>query len=261
MKRLLRTYGVLVKNELTARMAYRFDFITGIVVSLASEMLLPIIVLLIYSSGATFPGWRYEEVLLIQGVFIMSTALANTLFFRLVALVLEHVREGTFDLFLIKPVPVSLSAIGMSFSFEGIFVFLGGLALFVYALAALPSPSALGWLQFILVFILAAVVLLGFTFILAATAFKWVGNSRLFEIFESMTQFGRYPVSVYPKVFRAVITYVFPVALLGPIPAAILMRPDSLTHLLLAVIFAAVFLSVGYLIWRAMLQSYTSAGG
>jgi ABC-2 type transport system permease protein len=191
----------------------------------------------------------------------MSTAVANTFFFRLIGIVMENVREGTFDLFLLKPAPVSLVAVGMSFSFEGVVVFLGGLGIFIYALAFLPTPGIFSWLQFVLVFILAAAVLMGFTFIMAATSFKWVGNSRLFEIFESVTSFGRYPASIYSKSFQAVITYVLPVALLGPIPAAVLLKPGSFLNTLLAAVFAVIFWGVGYAIWKLMLRSYTSAGG
>lgn len=242
-------------------MAYRFDFFTGVFVSLLGEMLLPIVTLVIYSTGASYPGWSFHEVLLIQSVFIMSTAVANILFFGVVILVMEHIREGTFDLFLIKPAPVTLLVIGMSFSFEHVFVFAGGVLLFGYALTALSPPGLLAWVQFILVFILAIAVLMGFVFLLSATLFKWVGNSRLFEVFEAITQFGRYPASIYTKSFRSLITYVVPVALLGTIPASVLLKPDSLKGLLLAAIFAIVFLGIGFSVWKLMLKSYTSTGG
>jgi ABC-2 type transport system permease protein len=261
MRRLLRTYRVLIKNELASRMAYRFDFFTGILVSMVGEMLLPVITLIIYSTGAAFPGWSFHEVLLIQSVFIMSTALSGMLFFGVVILVMEHIREGTFDLFLIKPAPVTLLTVGMSFSFEHIFVFSGGLALFIYALSALPSPGFLAWVQFVLVFFLAIAVLLGIVFLMAATLFKWVGNSRLFEVFESITQFGRYPASIYSKSFRALITYAVPVALLGTIPASVLLKPDSVSGLLLAGFFAFLFLGIGFSVWKLMLRSYSSTGG
>ncbi|NLA86448.1 MAG: multidrug ABC transporter permease [Clostridiales bacterium] len=261
MRRLFRTYGVLIKNELNSRMAYRFDFFTGLFVSLLGEMLLPVITLVIYSTGAAFPGWSYHEVLLIQSVFIMSTAVANTLFFGVVVLVMEHIREGTFDLYLIKPAPVTLLVIGRAFSFEHVFVFSGGLALFICAVLALPAPGILAWVQFVLVFLLAIAVLMGFVFLMAATLFKWVGNSRLFEVFEAITQFGRYPASIYSKSFRALITYAVPVALLGTIPAAALLKPDSTNGLLLAVVFAFVFLGIGFSVWKLMLKSYSSTGG
>lgn len=261
MMRLLRTYRVLIKNELTSRMAYRFDFFSGVVVSLIGQMLLPVITLIIYSTGASFPGWSYHEVLLIQSIFIMSTSLSNALFFGVVVLVMEHIREGTFDLYLIKPARVTLLAVGRSFSFEGIFVFLGGLALFIYALSALPAPEPAAWVRFVLAFILAIAVLLGITFMIAATLFKWVGNSRLFEVYESIIEFGRYPASIYSKSFRAVITYAVPVALLGTIPASELLKPDSAGGLLLAAVFAFVFLGVGFTVWRLMLKSYSSTGG
>jgi ABC-2 type transport system permease protein len=242
-------------------MAYRFDFFTAIFVSLLGEMLLPLVTLVIYSTGAAFPGWSYHEVLLIQSVFIMSTAFANMLFFGVVVLMMDHIREGTFDLYLIKPAPVTLLIIGRSFSFEHLFVFLGGVALFIYALTALPAPGLFEWLQFVLVFLLSTAVLLGFVFLMAATLFKWVGNSRLFEVFESITQFGRYPASIYSKSFRALITYAVPVALLGTIPASVLLKPDSITGLLLAVVFAFVFLTIGFSVWKLMLKSYSSTGG
>jgi len=178
-----------------------------------------------------------------------------------VILVMNHIREGTFDLFLIKPAPVTLLMVGMSFSFEHLFVFAGGLALFIYALSTLPGPGFLAWVQFILVFLLALAVLLGLVFLMAATLFKWVGNSRLFEVFESITQFGRYPASIYSKSFRALITYAVPVALLGTIPASVLLKPDSVNGLLLAAVFAFVFLGVGFSVWKLMLKSYSSTGG
>jgi ABC-2 type transport system permease protein len=115
--------------------------------------------------------------------------------------------------------------------------------------------------QFILVFLLALAVLLGLVFLMAATLFKWVGNSRLFEVFESITQFGRYPASIYSKSFRALITYAVPVALLGTIPASVLLKPDSVNGLLLAAVFAFVFLGVGFSVWKLMLKSYSSTGG
>ena len=259
MRRVMRAWGVMAKNEITARMSYRFDFVTGIVVSLLGEMLLPVITLVIYSTGAAFPGWSFDEALLIQSIFIMSKAVSSTFFFGMTHIVMEHVREGTFDLFLIKPVPVSLAAVGMSFSVDGICVFAGGLAMFVYSLSKIGGAA--GWPQFILVFIMAVLVLLGFTFIMSATMFRWVGNSRIYEIFESLISFGRYPASIYSKAFSAVITYVIPAALLGTIPAEALLRPGGWGNTALASVFAAVFMGAGYLIWRVMLRSYSSAGG
>jgi ABC-2 type transport system permease protein len=83
----------------------------------------------------------------------------------------------------------------------------------------------------------------------------------LFEVFASITQFGRYPASIYSISFRAVITYAVPVALLGTIPASVLLKPDSAAGLLLAVVFAFVFLGIGFTIWSLMLRSYSSTGG
>ena len=39
--------------------------------------------------------------------------------------------------------------------------------------------------------------MLGAVLIMSATVFKWIGNSRIPEIFQSMQQFAKYPVTVY----------------------------------------------------------------
>ncbi|NLT13550.1 MAG: multidrug ABC transporter permease, partial [Clostridiales bacterium] len=52
-----------------------------------------------------------------------------------------------------------------------------------------------------------------------------------------------------------------PVALLGTIPASVLLKPDSAGGLLLAAVFAFVFLGVGFTVWKLMLKSYSSTGG
>ena len=63
-----------MKTALASRMAYRADFFMSIFIMMIVEMFGPLITLLIYSNGASFPGWQQHEVLLLQGVFLLSRA-------------------------------------------------------------------------------------------------------------------------------------------------------------------------------------------
>lgn len=261
MSRIYRTFRVLVSNELSARMAYRGDFAIGVVVSLVTQMLLPMMTVLIYGAGASYPGWTLYEALLVQAIFIMSNSVAGIFFFGMVGVVLNHIRQGTFDLFMIKPAPAALLAAGMSFSLDSVFELAGGLLLFIVAYANTGGADGSGWIKFTIVFVMSILVLLGFTFLISAVLFKWVGNSRMFEIFMSVARFGQYPASVYPKAFRIVISYVFPVALFGSVPAEVLLKPTGTLDVVLAAVFAVVFLGAGYSVWRLMLRIYTSSGG
>lgn len=99
----VRVIITALKTEISSCMAYRADFFISIFLVFAGELLLPVITLLIYRSGATYPGWTLHQVLLLQGVFLLSKGVVNVLLSGVVYNTLERVRNGTFDLLLIKP--------------------------------------------------------------------------------------------------------------------------------------------------------------
>ena len=80
---LLRLYGTGIRIGVAENLAYRGNFLIRFFVMLLSDLLFPLIALLVYGSGAAFPGWTLEEVLLIQGVFMMAKGSANLFFFGL----------------------------------------------------------------------------------------------------------------------------------------------------------------------------------
>ncbi len=65
-----------MKTALASRMAYRGDFIMSMLIMMVVELFGPLVTLLIYHNGASFPGWQRHEVLLLQGVFLLSRGIA-----------------------------------------------------------------------------------------------------------------------------------------------------------------------------------------
>jgi len=90
--------------------------------------------------------------------------------------------------------------------------------------------------------------------------FKWVGNSRIYEIFDSITAFGNYPRSIFSKAFQNLISYIIPIAIIGFFPASALLG-KSIDGALAAMGICLVFFIFSMLFWRKMLSLYTSAGG
>lgn len=99
-----------------------------------------------------------------------------------------------------------------------------------------------------------------FAVIMAASMFKWVGNSRIYEIFDSITSFGNYPRTIFSKSFQTIISYIIPVAIIAFYPASALLGKD-ISGIMPAVLVLALFLVLSILFWRLMLSKYTSAGG
>ena len=256
----LRLYLQGIKTALATRMAYRGDFIMSMLIMLLVELGAPFITFLIYENGASFPGWTMYEVLLIQGVFLLARGIAFPFYFGIVWNTIDRVRDGTFDLLLIKPKSTLFLAIVTAFDAEDLGKLLGGIMLFSLALKWVPPPGLGEWLQFSAIFLVALVTLFGFALILAGLGIIWIGNFRVYDIFFTIINFGMYPTVIFSKAVQTIITMLIPIAIMGYIPAATLLgRPAAGTGRAVLASIVFLFFSLGF--WQLMQKKYTSAGG
>ena len=99
-----------------------------------------------------------------------------------------------------------------------------------------------------------------FRSIMAATSFKWVGNSRIPEIFDSIMTFGKYPITIFPQTIRGITTFVVPVSMIGFYPASALLGRLDYT-VLFAVIPCLLFMLFGIRLYQYMVKLYEGVGG
>lgn len=252
--------GAVLKVKVAEVMAYRSHFFLSVVLLIAGDLIVPLITLLVYRTGASFAGWTLHEALLVQGVFGLAKGIAFPFFFGMVGSTLTHVREGTFDLLLLKPRPALFMTILNGMDVDDFGRKVSGGVIFGYAMTGIAAPSAGGWLQFGLLFAASLAVLCSFSLFLSGMLFRWVGSSRVFDIFDSVTSFGMYPGTIYGKAFLQLMTYVIPVGIIAFIPASALLGRAG-WETAFALLAAALFLGAGIWYWYRMLGSYTSAGG
>lgn len=240
--------------------AYRADFIMFSVINLVSSIVLPLVTLLIYNNGASFPNWTMWEVLVIQGVYTMSNYTAYAIFNGVIWVTMDRIREGNFETVLIKPVSPLFFLTASTFDPEAIISIGGGLAMLIVSLCHTGAPDALGWLSFAVLYLAGTAVLCGIFLVMAAITFKWVGNSRIPEIFDSIKAFGQYPFDIFPRVIRAVAAFVIPVAMIGFFPAsALLGRSEPAAFI--AVISCIIFMLFGIWLYNKMIKLYEGVGG
>lgn len=260
MKRYLLIYKECIKVSFASASTYRMNFILNCIIMLLGDILFPLITILIYGSGAGFEGWTVYEVLLIQSVFTMSMAIADMTFHGVLWATMEHVREGNLEMVLILPVDTLFILMARSFSIDAVGLFTGGLTIFIISMLQLPAPSIFMWLQFGGLFIIGLSVMMGIALMMAATSFKWVGNSRIPEIFDSIRSFGKYPQSIFPKSIILITTLIIPVVMIGYLPAAALLGQGDI-RVLLIIIPCLLFLALGILLYRHMVRQYQGVGG
>lgn len=260
MKGILYCWAAVLRTKLAEQMAYRSHFALSVLLLIIGDLVVPFVTLLVYRSGASFPGWTLYEALLVQAVFALAKGVAFPFFFGMVGTTLSQVREGTFDLLLLRPRPVMLMSMLSGFDPDDFGRLVSGSVLFGYALSGISSPSWEAWLQFTMLFIASIAILCSVSLFLSGMLFRWVGSSRVFDIFDAVTSFGMYPGTIFSKSLQNIFTYVLPVGLIAFVPASALLGRNS-WGTLWALLPAFVFLLLGVLFWNRMLKSYTSAGG
>lgn len=256
----IKMYLACAHTAFSRASAYRADFFLGSIITLLSNILFPLVTVLIYSNGATFPGWSMWEVLLIQSVYSMSTGVAAMFFNTVVWVTMEHIREGSFETVLLKPVSPLFFIVASNFDPECIGLFIGGLVLTIVSSTHTQICTLGGIVQFILLFAAGLAVMSGLYLVMAAITFKWVGNSRIPEIFESIRTFGKYPVEIFPRAVRILSTLIIPVSVVGYFPAsALLGRSDPMAFI--SLIPCVLFLLFGIWIYNRMIKLYEGVGG
>lgn len=257
-----RIWGLALRNSLADRAAYRGDFVLGFFVTFLFELAMPLVTVLIYQGGrgSGFPGWTMPEALLIQGLFLTSRGLAYPLFFAMVWTVHQLVREGNFELVLLKPRSPLLVCLTRTVDIQAFGRLAGGVLLAAWALSALPPPSPAQWLACLGLLALSGLVLFAFALLMAGTLFVWVGNSRLMELAEALFNFGQYPQNIFSGAFQVLVSVVVPVAVIAAFPAQALLGKDlPLVGPAVAVCFA--FFGLSLLFWKHMIRRYCGAGG
>ncbi len=258
--RYVKIYIVCLRTAFSCAAAYRLDFVLGNFITLLSNILFPLVTVVIYSNGAEFPEWSMWEVLLIQSVFAMSGAVSSMVSGSVLWTTMEHIRSGSYETVLMKPLPPLFYIAASGFNTESIGLFLGGLVMTIVSASFTGICGFEGVLLFLLLFAAGAAVMCGLNLIMAAISFKWVGNSRIPEIFDSIKEFGKYPLGIFPKGIQALSSLLVPVAVIGFFPASALLGRLEVWSLL-SVVPCVLFFVFGVWIYNRMIKNYEGVGG
>ena len=261
MRRYLTAYRVCLRIAVRQATTYRASFLLSSLITLVANLAFPLVTVLIYGSGAGFPGWTADEVLLIQSVFTLSAGLSGLVLGAVVWVTMARVREGTLEVVLLKPMRPLPFVVLTTVQPESAGVAVGGAVLMAWAGSrSVHGVAAADVLAFAGLFLAGLCVMAGIALVMAATSFRWVGNSRLPEIADSVQAFGRYPLPIFPAAVQGAVTFVLPVGMVGYYPASALLGRD-VAGLGPAAVMCIAFLGLGVWLYHRQIRHYQGVGG
>ena len=256
----LRLFAVFFRVSVMGELAYRVNFFVQLFQSLVELATALAGLAVVFSYTNTLGGWRPDEVLALVGVYFLVGGMIGLVIQPGMVQLIESVRDGTLDFTLTKPEDAQLLVSIHRVEIWKLIDIVLGFVVLAFALMRLGEKVG-GWEAgaFIVMLLAGAAIIYSFWLILATLSFWFVRVENILEIFQSMYEAGRWPVSLYPGWLRFALTFIVPVAFATTVPAEALTGRLSGETLLGAVLLAIVLLMVSRVIWRIGLRQYSGA--
>lgn len=258
--KVLRLFYVFFRVSVLNETAYRANFFVQLFQSLLELATALAGLAVIFSYTTALGGWRPDEMLALVGVYFLIGGIISLVIQPGMSALIDSVRDGTLDFTLTKPEDAQLLVSIQHVAVFSLIDLLLGLGVLITALVRLRENIG-GWQAagFIGMLLAGGMIVYSFWLILASLSFWFVRVENLLEIFRSMYEAGRWPISLYPGWLRFALTFVVPVAFATTIPAEAITGRLGGGTLLGAFGLAAVLFILARLVWKLGLRHYSGA--
>tara|TARA_S200000501_G_scaffold128251_1_gene121151 strand:- start:346 stop:1140 length:795 start_codon:yes stop_codon:yes gene_type:complete len=256
----LKIYSLFLHTSLASELEYKFniiiDFITAILSLIGSIFLLNIF----FQSTDNIGGWKFEQALIIQGIYTILNGVTNTWFNPNLTEIVKHIREGTLDFVLLKPLDsqffISLKKIAPSGFLE---IFLG-VCLLIYCIGINQININIGFLLLCFTTLLCSILILySLWFLISTTTIWFVKTWNATEVLRSFLYIGRFPLNSFSFSLRIFFSVFIPIAFITSIPSEVFLGFALIWEILLEIVVSGIFIIVSRRFWFFALRYYTSA--
>ena len=261
-ERYVVTFFHYFSQYMKTQMSYRADFFANVFSELFQQSVNLIFIAVVFTRVPELKGWTREEILFIYGFFLVPFGIYGGFFNHLFDVPEKYVLEGEFDRILIRPLNSWFQVILETMK-PGLLVgCLTGFALMYY------SASSIGlvfhWWDipvFIGLVFGASLVYAGVYTLLASLGFWSEGNIGLMPMVYNLSNYGRYPMTIYRGLTRFLLTWVLPFAFVGFYPATFIMhRFEFMNYAMMTPLVGIISFAAGYRVWNAGVKRYRGTG-
>jgi len=258
-------YGHLVGARIRADWQYRTSFLLYTVSQCVVSFLDFLAIAVLFSNTELIAGWSVAQV-----AFLYATAsvafYVGDVFVSEVELLHRHVRLGTFDQFLIRPLGPLFQLTCHEFALRRAGKLVQAVVVLVITLVVVPVEWTPAKALMVVVTIVSGTVIFGALWVITSTAAFWTTETR--EIANAATYGGafaaQYPVDVYAKWLQHLLVIV-PLAFVSYVPSTWILDQHDALDLPVWAPFAGPFVAgLAFVaargVWRTGIRHYRSTG-
>ncbi len=260
--RYLKLYKAFLFQCLKEDMIYRSNFLTLVIMDIGFVFVSIILFKVIYGHVNTIAGWTFNQSVILIGTVGIVREMAYLTFRRGFLELGNHIRTGTFDMFMVKPVAsgIHLGMRHLSIS-ESLGEGIMGVVLVVYGFIHLDSWNWLVIPLYMLFLLNSLMIYYGFSLIINSMVFWVVKSQEINTIVYFFMETSRYPGDIYRGAGKVIFTIIIPIGVIATVPASALTGRLGLNFAIQSLLIGLSFLITGLLVWKKSIEHYSSASG
>ncbi len=264
--RQLRLIPVLMLMNIRGQMEYRgafwIDRVAQIITYGSSFAVLWILV----ARFDTLAGWNWADLALLYSFHMLGYSIGASMSFTQMRDLEEHIRVGTLDVMLIRPMNPWLYLIFSRFNAGYASHVILGVTLMVWALLNVDIVWSFGTVLYFVASLLSAALVTGAIMtMIGATALVWTRSNHLYSLYFGFWELSRYPLNIFPAAIQGVMLTIIPLGFMAAVPTAVLLgKPVPLLGnwaAPAALLAGPVLAGLAALFWRHGINKYQGAGG
>lgn len=261
MIRNIKIYFSFLVASFKKMMEYRVDFIVGMISQIAFQIIELIFIWIIFQNTDNIAGWKFEDLLLLYGVMMLSISVADLFFNSTYGIGKRLIRNGKFDTILLRPVHPLISVLGEL----NTFAVLGYIVISVVLIVSMIIKLQISVTIFLVLKILYFGILGGFIIGGIETIFSVVGlwtyksNEVIWSAFQ-LHKLAEYPIEIYNKFIRIIITIILPFAFASYYPTLNYLNIGNSYLTYISPLVVIIIWIIAVKIWNLALNKYRSTG-
>lgn len=253
-------YLSFLKASLKETLIYRLDCIVGIISQIVTQLVEIIFIWIVFQNTENLAGWNFKQMILLYGITLISIAISDFCFDALYDLGPKYIRRGEFDNIMLRPVHPLLSIIGSSKAFTAFGYLLLGLIMTITMLIQLAIPITFVLILKIVFFSIVGAAIIGaINTILSIASFWTYRSNEIIWSFYKIYTFAQYPIDIYNKFIKILITVILPFAFVAYYPTMSYLGKNNYLIYLSPIIVIVLWI-VAIKTWNWALKKYRSTG-
>ena len=263
---MVRRYAVLYYQfflqAVKVWLEYRMDFIIGALSVILVQFTSIYFVTVVFNHISSLNGWDFYQILFIYGIASSGRSIHHLFFDNLWTLGWQYVQPGAFDRLLIRPVNPLFHVIADRVQQDGFGQLAVGIAVLIISIPHLHYAWDVWSVIVLLLLILSSgMIFVAINLFFASFSFWMVDSSPLIVAVFQLSMFSRYPLTIYNKGIRFLLTWIIPYGFTAFYPAAYFVQHRIyVTYAIWTPIVAVLACALAYRFWQRGVQAYSGTG-